>query len=333
MNQTQLFHVKLSLINVCSVLIMLELRHLRTLHALREQGSLVAAAEQLCLTPSALSHQLRELEQWLDLPLLNRKTRPLQFSAAGMRLLQLADQVLPLVSNTRAELVRMAHGQTGRLRLASECHSCFDWLMPVLNRYRQDWPDVDLDFASGFDAEPHQSLANQDIDVLITADCMPLDGLHYVALFEYESRLVLAPQHRLANVATLSAQEVAKETLIAYPVSPDRLDIVAGWLAPQGLQPAHIRSTELTPMLIQLVASGRGVAALPDWVVESYEQKGWVTSRRLPILGQAHGLRRTLYAGVRNSEFSQPYLSAFLQLLTRMSQNERRHRKNEHLID
>jgi LysR family transcriptional regulator for metE and metH len=306
---------------------MLELRHLRTLQALREYGSLAAAADQLCLTPSALSHQLKELELWLDLPLVNRKTRPLQFSSAGQRLLSLADQVLPLVQVARTDLSRMAHGQTGRLRLASECHSCFDWLMPVLNRYRQEWPDVDLDFASGFDPEPHQLLQQGEIDLLITADPLPLTGLSYVPLFDYESRLVFSPTHPLLN-QTIDATTISEQTLIAYPVSPERLDVVCGWLKPLGLMPHAIRSTELTPMLIQLVASGRGIAALPDWVVEPYEQKGWVVSRPIPMT-QTAGLRRTLYAGYRHADDALAFLTAFLQLLTRMTHTEPRGLRNE----
>ena len=305
---------------------MLEIRHLKTLHALREEGSLAAAAEHLHLTPSALSHQLKELEQWLSLSLLSRKTKPLQFSAAGQRLLQLADQVLPLVQNARGELVRLAHGQTGRLLLASECHSCFDWLMPVLNRYRQDFPDVDLDFASGFEPEPHTQLQQGEIDLLITTDCLPVKGIQYHRLFDYESRLVLAPSHSLAVFATISAEDVAAQTLIAYPVEPSRLDVVAGFLTPYGLRPSRLRTTELTPMLIQLVASGRGVAALPDWVVRDYEQKGWVGSRRLipkdhdPMLTN-QGLRRTLYAAVRQTDEDRGYMQGFIQLLVRMTQD------------
>jgi LysR family transcriptional regulator for metE and metH len=301
---------------------MLELRHLRTLHALRDHGSLAAAAEQLCLTPSALSHQLRELEQWLDLSLVDRKSRPVQFSAAGLRLLQLADQVLPQVTRTRSDLHRMAHGQTGRLLLASECHSCFDWLMPVLNRYRPDWPDVDLDFASGFEPEPHVSLKDGDIDLLITTDALPVDGIAYTALFDYESRLVLAPTHPLAQQDILSAADVAAQTLISYPVDPERLDIVAGWLAPLGLKPAYMRRTELTPMLIQLVASERGVAALPDWVVADYERRGWVMSRRIPVAG-GEGLKRTLYAAYRQADQSLIYLDAFLKLMVQMTRSSR----------
>lgn len=297
---------------------MLELRHLKTLQALREHGSLVAAADRLHVTPSALSHQLRELEQWLDLSLLSRKSRPLQFSPAGLRLLALADQVLPLVNATRAELTRMAHGQTGRLLLASECHSCFDWLMPVLNQYRQDFPDVDLDFANGFEPEPHQQLLQSDIDILITADNFNLSGLAYQAIFDYESRLVMAPNHPLASQEILNAEDIAAQTLIAYPVEPHRLDIIAGFLAHHQLQPEYIRTTELTPMLIQLVASGRGIAALPDWVIKDYEQKGWVVSRRLPSK-DGLGLRRTLYAAYRDNEITPAYLQGFLDQLTLFS--------------
>lgn len=293
---------------------MLELKHLKTLQALRDHGSMAAASEHLHVTPSALSHQLRELEGYLGLNLLSRKTRPLQFSPAGSKLLELADRILPLINMTRAELTRIAHGQTGRLLLASECHSCFDWLMPVLNRYRQDFPDVDLDFANGFDPNPHQQLADGEIDVLITADRMELGNLAYQPVFEYESRLVLSPQHPLLHQENLTAADIAKQTLIAYPVEPERLDVIAGFLGPQNLQPAHIRTTELTPMLIQLVASGRGVAALPDWVVKDYEHKGWVVSRQFPI-NQDKGLRRTLYAAYRAEDVQHAFIEGFLDQL------------------
>ena len=76
---------------------MLELRHLKTLHALRETDSLVEAAERLHLTQSALSHQFKELEERLGLQLFVRKTKPVRFTSAGLRLLQLADATLPLI--------------------------------------------------------------------------------------------------------------------------------------------------------------------------------------------------------------------------------------------
>jgi LysR family transcriptional regulator, regulator for metE and metH len=281
---------------------MIELKHLKMLSALREHGSLVAAASDLCITPSAVSHQLRELDQWMGVEIVNRKTRPITFSNVGQRLLKLADEILPQVQIAQADISRILHGQTGRITFSSECHSCFDWLMPLLNQYRIQYPDVDLDFASGFEANPHELLQNGEFDLLITADPIALKGVEYFPVFEYESRLVLSTTHPLVRVEQITAQELAEETLITYPVDKHRLDIMSKLFIPANIQPKNIRTTDLTQMLIQLVASGRGIAALPDWVVDEYE-----------------GLRRTLYAGFRTDEKQRDYFEGFLKQLERFS--------------
>ncbi len=297
---------------------MIELRHLRLLVALREHGSLVAAAKDLCITPSAVSHQLRELDQWFGLPIVHRKTRPMTFSNIGLRLLKLADEILPQIQITQSDITRILQGQTGKIVFSSECHSCFDWLMPLLNQYRLDYPDIDLDFASGFEANPHELLQIGEFDLLITADPISLDTIEYLPIFEYESRLVLSKMHPLASVEQITVQDLASQTLITYPVDKHRLDIMSQVFIPANIMPAKVRTTELTQMLIQLVASGRGIAALPDWVVYEYEKKGWVTSRRFDCMGE-NGLKRTLYAGFRTEEKQKNYFEGFLKQLERFS--------------
>ena len=294
--------------------IMLEIRHLQLLTALREQGSLAAAAEDLYVTASAVSHQLKEIENYYGVSLVNRRSRPLSFTPAGKEVLKLADTILPQVNRTTANLKRLGRGQTGQLRLASECHSCFDWLMPILNRYRKEWQDVELDFSSGFEPDPHQMLLDEEIDVLITASHLPLAGITYLPLFQYESRLVLAPTHPLAaKKSPIEPEDLLEETLIVYPVEKKRLDIIAHFFAPVGLEPTKIRTTEMTAMLIQLVASERGVASLPNWVVSDYEKKGWVVSRPL-----GDGVYCQLYAATRTASKDVAFIQGFLDLLPEM---------------
>ena len=305
---------------------MLELRHLKTLTALREHGSLVAAATDLYLTPSAISHQLKELDQWFGVEVVNRRSRPVSFSNVGLRLLKLADDILPQIQIAHTDITRIVHGQTGRIIFSSECHSCFDWLMPLLNQYRQQYPDVDLDFVSGFESNPHELLQNAEFDLLITADPIALKGIEYFPIFEYESRLVLSNTHPLVRVEKITVQELAEQTLVTYPVDKHRLDIMAKLFIPANLHPKEIRTTELTQMLIQLVASGRGISALPDWVVNEYEQKGWVTSRRLDCVSPK-GLRRTLYAGYRTEDKDKSYFEGFLNQLDKFS------KKRNHYYD
>ena len=305
---------------------MLELRHLKTLTALREHGSFVTAATDLYLTPSAISHQLKELDQWFGVEVVNRRSRPVSFSHVGLRLLKLADDVLPQIQIAHTDIARIVHGQTGRIIFSSECHSCFDWLMPLLNQYRQQYPDVDLDFVSGFESNPHELLQNAEFDLLITADPIALKGIEYFPIFEYESRLVLSNTHPLVRVEKITVQELAEQTLVTYPVDKHRLDIMAKLFIPANLHPKEIRTTELTQMLIQLVASGRGISALPDWVVNEYEQKGWVTSRRLDCVSPK-GLRRTLYAGYRTEDKDKSYFEGFLNQLDKFS------KKRNHYYD
>ncbi|MDY3198325.1 MAG: LysR family transcriptional regulator, partial [Pseudomonadaceae bacterium] len=159
---------------------MLELRHLRTLVTLREADSLVEASERLHLTQSALSHQLKDLEQRLGTPLFLRKTRPVQFTSAGLRLLRLADNVLPQIRQAERDLQRLAGGQAGRLHMAIECHSCFQWLMPTIDQFRNVWPEVEVDFASGHFFAPLPALARGELDLVITSDPQDISGLTYV---------------------------------------------------------------------------------------------------------------------------------------------------------
>ena len=182
----------------------LELRHLKTLHALQQTGSLVEAANNLNLTQSALSHQVKELEARIGMDLFVRKSRPPRFTTAGLRLLQLAEGVLPQFRQAEQDLFRLAGGESGRLHMAIECHSCYQWLMPTIDNYRQHWPEVEMDFASGFNFAPLPALARGELDLVITSDPVDIAGLDYVPLFQYEMLLALSRKHPLLGRLTLN---------------------------------------------------------------------------------------------------------------------------------
>src|SRR5699024_7430474 len=242
---------------------MIEIRHLETLTAIRETGSMVEAAEKLFVTQSALSHQLRDLEHRLDVQLLTRRTRPIRFTTAGLRLLALADEVLPKVDATQRELRRLSAGQTGRLHLAIECHSCFQWLMPTLDSFRGQWPEVELDLTAGFAFAPLPALVRGDLDLVITSDPIEMEAVTYVPLFKYELVLGVQKDSPLARVRFIVPEDLADKTLITYPVERERLDVFTAFLDHAGVEPQAIRTAELTTMMVQWGASGRGGIAWP----------------------------------------------------------------------
>ena len=288
----------------------LEVRHLRTLVALRDSGSLVRAAQLLNLTQSALSHQIKLLEDRYGQPLFERKSVPPQFTAVGERLLALADAMLPQVEGAERDIARLVLGQGGQMRIAVECHTCFDWLMPAMDAFRTRWPEVELDIVSGFHADPVGLLHQGRADVAIVSEVDADEaGVDYHALFGFEIRALLANTHPLVAKPHLVAQDFADQTIITYPVPDEMLDLIRQVLEPAGVRPPR-RTTELTVAMLQLVASGRGVAALPLWAVQSYLDRGYVTAR--PI-GEK-GLRGELHAACLPGLSAKPYLQDFVQV-------------------
>lgn len=287
---------------------MIELRHLRTLSTLRETGSLVEAAERLFLTQSALSHQLKDLEERLQCSLYERKTRPPKFTSAGRRLLQLADEVLPMVRSAERDVARLAGGEAGRLHICIECHSCFQWLLPSIDQYREAWPQVELDLTGGFNFAPLPALARGDLDLVVTSDPVELPGVRYVPLFRYEALIALSRQHPLAAKRFLVPADLADQVLITYPVERDRLDVFTHFLDPADVEPGAIRTAELTPVMVQLVASGRGVACLPNWALTEYLHSQTITAARM---GKS-GLWGTLFAAMREDQANAPFMLDFV---------------------
>jgi LysR family transcriptional regulator, regulator for metE and metH len=287
----------------------LEIRHLRTLTALRDSGSLVRAAHLLNLTQSALSHQIKLLEDRYAAALFERKSVPPQFTAVGLALLALADAVLPQVEAAEREIARIALGRSGQLRIAVECHTCFDWLMPAMDTFRTHWPEVELDIVSGFHPDPIALVLQNRADVAIVSEADSAESVDFHPLFRFEIMALLANQHALTNRPYLRAKDFAAETLITYPVPDDMLDLVRHVLEPAGIKPTR-RTTELTIAMLQLVASGRGVATLPRWAVQSYLDKGYVSAR--PI--GKNGLMGHLYLACTSTTSDRPWLKEFVSI-------------------
>ncbi len=289
---------------------MIEIRHLKTLQALRDTGSLVEAADRVCLTQSALSHQLKELEARLDSELFVRKSRPLRFSEAGKRLLQLADDVMAKLDEAERDIKKLVQGEAGRLFMAIECHSCFNWLLPTIELYRNQWPGVEMDFSAGFTFEPLPALLQGEVDLVVTSDPQPLKGVDYIPLFGYEMQFALANQHPLCTKAFVQPTDVSDQVLITYPVERARLDVFKQFLTPAGVEPKSLRSAELTLMMVQLVASGRGICALPNWVLAEYVEQGLISVRPA---GES-GVFAVLYAAVRSLDLQQHFVQDFIQV-------------------
>ena len=288
----------------------IEFRHLRTIKAIHDEGGLAKAADRLHITQSALSHQIKGLEDQAGMELFVRRSKPMKLSPAGLRLLRLAEQILPQVAAMEEEFRAMQQGKVGRLHIAIECHACFEWLLPVLEQFRVAWPDVDVDIRPGLQFEALPALMREEVDLVISSDPEDLPGVDFSPLFDYEPVFVASSEHPLAAKPFIMPEDFQDELLITYPVERSRLDVFSQFLKPAGVEPRAVRQVELSAVILLLVASNRGVTVLPDWVVREQRTNSSYVTRPLTETG----LTRRMYGATRAEDTTKPFMSHVLKL-------------------
>lgn len=289
---------------------MLERIHLSIVQQVEKQGSLTAAANVLHVTQSALSHSMKKLEQQLGTEIWRREGRNLQLTQSGRYLLSVANRVLPQLDLAEERLFQFAQGERGSLRIGMECHPCYQWLLKVVSPYLSAWPDVDVDVKQKFQFGGIGALFGYEIDILVTPDPLYKPGLRFIPVFDYEQVLVVAKDHPLANADYIVPEDMTAETLISYPVEIERLDIYNQFMLPAGISPKQHKVIETTDIMLQMVESRRGVAALPRWLVEEYAKKLEIA----PVMLGSQGISKQIFLGIREGDQEIDYLQAFVTL-------------------
>lgn len=289
---------------------MLEKIHLTLIREVDREGSLTAAAKVLHTTQSALSHTVRKLEQQLGTAIWLREGRRLRLTQAGEYLLAVANRVLPQLAQAEERVRQFAAGERGALRIGMECHPCYQWLLKVVSPYLRAWPDVDVDVKQKFRFGGIGALFGYEIDLLVTPDPLYRRGLHFEPVFDYEQVLVVSREHPLAAASYVRPIDLSREVLITYPVAIERLDVYNQFLVPAGISPRRHKIIETTDIMLQMVESGRGVAAMPRWLADEYAGKMAIASVRL---GRS-GVAKQIFLGMRDADLEIRYLQAFVEL-------------------
>lgn len=288
---------------------MIERSHLSILREIERNGTLTAAAESLHLTQSALTHSIKKLEQRAGVKLWNKEGRAIRLTQAGSYLLSVANRLLPQLEYADQVIERFARGEKGAIRIGMECHPCYQWLLKVVTPYIERYPEVDIDVKQQFQFGGMKALLNYDIDVLVTPDPVHQPGVTFRSVLDYQQVLAVSTQHVLAKKIQIEPKDLAGEVLYSYPVDIDRLDIYSQFLNPAHCRPKEHKSIEATDIMLQLVAAGRGVAALPHWLVNEYADKMAIQAVRL---GKS-GVSKSIYLGLRDDDREVEYIQAFIK--------------------
>lgn len=280
---------------------MFEIKHLKTLTALAETGNIRKAADVLFTSQSALSHQIKDLEQRLNTSLFIRNTSPVKFTPQGQVLLALSTDILPRIEHALSSL-KDESNVTPQLNLAIACHACFQWLLPVINHFSLRQPEVKIELLEQVFPKQNEGKSTVEVDILFT-DEKKDDDYIYQPLGAFEVVAVLAKQNEnkgssLADRTYLSAEDFNPQVLLTYPVKTEELDVFKLFLNEETnktinrKKPITIKQIANSHMILQMVAANMGIATLPDWLVNSLAKRSLIQTKQI---GET-GIHKTLYA-------------------------------------
>jgi LysR family transcriptional regulator for metE and metH len=288
----------------------LEVRHLRLVEAIAGEGSVTRAGKRLHLTQSALSHQLRDVEDRLGTPLFLRLNKKMLLTPAGEKVLALARRVLAELQRTEAEIGRVATHQEGVLRMATQCYTGYHWLPAVLKRFQQKHPQVGVSIVVEATGHPVEALLEGKLDLALVTDPPRDRRLTLRPLFRDELLVVMSPQHRLKDQPYVKLADLAEETLLTY-ANPEESVLFRRLLAPAGIRPRQIFQVKLTEAVVEMARAGLGVAAVSRWLLEPYLRSGGVRALRLT----RNGFYRDWTAVRLRHATAPPYLIEFIDLV------------------
>ena len=281
----------------------MEIRHLRLIKAIVEEGSITKAIDKLHLTQSALSHQLKEAEYQLGTKIFLRQNKKLVLTKAGEKLYQTANEILDKLSYTEREIKQMIFGEIGEIRISTECYSSYHWLPSVLKQFQMLYPNIELKIVMEATHYPLQKLLANVLDIAIVSDPLKDENIKYVELFQDEMVMVVSENHSWANKKFVIAEDFVTEHLLIHSLPLETVTIHQFLLAPANVTPKKITPLPLTEASIEMVKADMGIMAMAKWALQPYLKDN---SIRAIKIGK-NGLKRKHYIAVMSNKFYPDY--------------------------
>jgi LysR family transcriptional regulator for metE and metH len=289
----------------------MEIRHLRLIKAIVEEGSITKAIDKLHLTQSALSHQLKEAEYQLGTKIFLRINKKLMLTKAGEKLYEVANEILDKLSETELQIKQMVFGEFGEIRISTECFSSYHWLPSVLKQFHHLYPNVELKIVTEATHYPLQKLLDNVIDIGIVSDQIKDDRIKYLELFQDEVMMVVSENHPWTNKKYVVAEDFANEHLIIHSLPMETVTIHQMVLAPAKITPKKITPLPLTEASIEMVKADMGVMSMAKWALQPYLKNSSIKAIKIG----KNGLKRKHFIAIRTEKEYPDYFNHFIGFL------------------
>lgn len=289
----------------------MEIRHLRLIKSIVEEGSITKAINKLHLTQSALSHQLKEAEYQLGTKIFLRQNKKLILTKVGKKFYQTAVEILEKLTDTEKEIKSMVFGEVGEIRISTECYSSYHWLPSVLKQFNLLYPNVELKIVTEATHYPLQKLLNNELDIAIVSDPIKNDNISYLELFQDEMVMIVSQDHHWTEKQYVVTGDFKTEHLFIHSLPLETVTVHQFFLAPARVSPKKITPIPLTEASIEMVKADMGVMAMAKWAAQPYLKNNPIRAIKIG----KKGLKRNHYIAYIKNKTHPDYFTHFNQFL------------------
>lgn len=260
----------------------LEIKHLRMICAIAEHGNMTRAAEQLCITQSALSQQLKDIENKLESDLFFRTRKKMILTEVGKHLKSTAVEVLESIDQAERTIARKIKGEKGELKVGTQCIFCYKWLPQVMKRFHAQFPNVEIEV--GNSTHLAEELEGKKYDLIISGAISPNETYTSVPLFRDQLVCIMPEDHPLASCSYVQLKDFCDYNLISH-AEQGRNRFYQNVLKVKKIEPKKIMNVGAPQAILEMVSAGFGISIFPQWAVDGALQSGEIAARPITLRG------------------------------------------------
>lgn len=288
----------------------MEIRHLKLIKTIVEKDTLVNASEELNLTQSALSHQLRQIEFELNINLFKRTNRKMILTEAGQKIYDLSVEVFEKWKQTEAEIRAMSEGEQGEISILTDCHTSYYWLPNLMTEYNQKYNNVGLKMGTQSSTDMVKNLQN-GVDIVITPYIEDNIKLSYFPLFKDESFLATSVENSLSLKEYILPLDLENENLIIYSNPIEQTLTYKAILEPENIKPQNITVVPFTEASIEMIKNNLGIGVFAKWSIKKYLSDPKLSFKKI----HQNGLIRQYYGAILKENRNKKLLLNFIDYL------------------
>ncbi len=291
----------------------MELKYFRLIKTIAEEGSIANATEHLFLTQSALSHQLRELEERLGFKVFHRSRNKWELTQEGSELYILANKLFTSIDEGFSNIKHIVEGSRGAIKLSAECQSFFHSIPGFIQKMGILYPEIDIDLTLGVTHQTISQVASNEIDIAIVTSKPASEALESIKVFEDEIFAVMHKENQLNNLDYLEASHFSHIHLLINSFPLEGVSVYEHFLKPNKINPKKISAIPFTEITLSMIEANMGVTCVPKWQLASFKLSKELVFKRI---GRS-GVKRNHYLVVkkehRNKKYIHDFISSFME--------------------